>query len=217
VLYQAILFDFDGVLADSEPVHFECWHEILQGHGLHLDWKTYSEEGIGVSDRKLLALLCERAERPKDLELLIAEFPRKKELFRARMQERQPFSAEVFELLPELHPYQLAVVTSSGQTEVEPVLEKAGLRHYFHAVVYGGDVKQHKPAPDPYLLAMERLGVRTALAVEDSNAGETSARDAGLEVLRVRTPSEMPGLLRQRLGIAKLPWIKHSGHTKEDR
>jgi len=203
VPYQAILFDFDGVLADSEPVHFECWQEILQTYGLDLDWNTYREHGIGVSDRKLLALLCERAERPKDVEHLIAEFPRKKELFRIRMQERQPFSAEIFELLPELRDYQLAVVTSSGQTEVDPVLEKAGLRSFFHAAVYGGDVKQHKPAPDPYLLALERLGVRNALAVEDSNAGEVSARAAGLDVLRVPTPAEMPGLLRQRLGIAK--------------
>jgi len=216
VLYQAILFDFDGVLADSEPVHFECWQEILQTYRLDLDWKTYREHGIGVSDRKLLALLCERADRPKDLELLIAEFPREKELFRARMEERQPFSAEIFELLLELRDYQLAVVTSSGQTEVEPALEKAGLRRFFHAAVYGGDVKQHKPAPDPYLLAVERLGVRTALAVEDSNAGEASARAAGLEVLRVQTPSEMPGLLRQQLGIAKLPCFKQSGHTKDD-
>lgn len=203
MLYQAILFDFDGVLADSEPVHFECWQEILQTYGLDLDWNTYREHGIGVSDRKLLALLCERAGRPADLEHLIAEFPHKKELFRARMLEGQPLTAEVFELLPELHDYQLAVVTSSGQTEVEPVLEKAGLRNFFHAVVYGGDVQHHKPAPDPYLLAVERLGVRTALAVEDSDAGEASARAAGVEVLRVPTPSEMPGLLRKRLGIVK--------------
>jgi beta-phosphoglucomutase len=205
VLYEAILFDFDGVLADSEPVHFECWQEILQTFGLHLDWKTYTEQGIGISDRKLLGFLCDRADPPMDVEQLIAEFPRKKDMFRARMLERQPFSTEVFELLPELRDYQLAVVTSSGRTEVEPVLEKAGLRNFFHAVVYGGDVQQHKPAPDPYLLAVQKLGVRSALAVEDSNAGETSARAAGLEVLRVRTASEMPALLRQRLGLAKGP------------
>ena len=203
LLYEAILFDFDGVLADSEPVHFECWQEILQTFGLHLDWPTYCEQGIGISDRKLLAFLCDRADPPMEVEQLIAEFPRKKDMFRARMLERQPFSREVFELLPELRDYQLAVVTSSGQTEVEPVLERAGLRNFFQAVVYGGDVQQHKPAPDPYLLAVEKLGVRSALAVEDSNAGETSARAAGLDVLRVRTPSEMPRLLRQRLGLAR--------------
>jgi beta-phosphoglucomutase len=204
VLYEAILFDFDGVLADSEPVHFECWQEILQTFGLQLDWKTYTEQGIGISDRKLLGFLCARADPPMDIEPLIAEFPRKKDMFRARMLERQPFSTELFELLPVLRDYQLAVVTSSGQTEVEPVLERAGLRNFFQAVVYGGDVQQHKPAPDPYLLAVEKLGVRSALAVEDSNAGETSARAAGLDVLRVGTASEMPLLLRQRLGLSRV-------------
>ncbi len=198
--YEAILFDFDGVLADSEPVHFECWQEIVQGHGLRLDWKTYREQGIGVSDRILLSLVCQQTDPPFDVERLIAEFPRKKEMFRQRMLERQPFSTEVSRLLAELREYQLAVVTSSGQTEVEPALEKAGLRSFFQAAVYGGDVKKHKPAPDPYLLAIERLGVRTALAVEDSDAGEASARAAGLEVLRVPTPAEMPALVRGALG-----------------
>jgi beta-phosphoglucomutase len=205
VLYPAILFDFDGVLADSEPVHFECWQEILQGYDLDLDWSTYREHGIGVSDRKLLALICGRAQRPAELERLIGEFPRKKDLFRSRMLERQPFPAELFQLLPELGDYHLALVTSSGETEVEPVLEKAGLRRFFHAVVYGGDVQHHKPAPDPYLLAIEKLQVRGGLAIEDSNAGETSARAAGLDVLRVATPAEMPALLRRRLGLVKTP------------
>lgn len=197
--YEAILFDFDGVLVDSEPVHFACWREILKSLGVDLDWKTYSEHGIGVSDRLLFARLCQQADPPLDVERLIAEYPRKKELFRARMLELQPFSAEVLELLPQLHDYQLAVVTSSGRGEVEPILQRSGLHGLFRAVVYAGDVKRLKPAPDPYLLAVERLGVRTGLAVEDSDAGEESARTAGLDVLRIRTPAEMPTLLREML------------------
>ena len=197
--YEAILFDFDGVLVDSEPVHFACWQEILGTFGIELDWQTYCRHGIGVSDRALLALMCQQATPPLQLERLIAEYPRKKDLFRTRMLALQPFSAEVLELLPQLHAYQLAVVTSSGQSEVEPILLSAGLRHFFRAAVYGGDVKRHKPAPDPYLLAIEKLGVTSALVVEDSDAGEASAHAAGLDVLRVRTPSEMPALLRAAL------------------
>jgi len=120
-------------------------------------------------------------------------------LFRSRMLERQSFPAEVLELLPQLQAYQLAVVTSSGQSEVEPILRHAGIHGMFRTVVYGGDVKKLKPAPDPYLLAVEKLGVRNALVVEDSDAGEASARAAGLDVLRVRTPTEMPELLRERI------------------
>ena len=52
-----LFLDFDGVLADSEPVHFACWQEILRGFGVHLDWPTYCQHGIGVSDRDLMARL----------------------------------------------------------------------------------------------------------------------------------------------------------------
>lgn len=197
--YEAILFDFDGVLVDSEPVHFECWQEILQSFDMHLDWETYRTHGIGVSDRALMALICERAGRPMEVDRLLAEYPRKKELFRNRMLQRQAFPAGVLELLPQLHAYQLAVVTSSGQSEVEPILRDAGIHDFFHTVVYGGDVKKLKPAPDPYLLAVKKLGVKTALVVEDSDAGEASARAAGLDVLRVQSPEEMPELLRERI------------------
>jgi beta-phosphoglucomutase len=199
VRYEAILFDFDGVLVDSEPVHFECWQEILETFDMHLDWETYRTHGIGVSDRDLMSMICREAGRPLEVERLLAEYPRKKELFRRRMLERPSFSNEVLELLPQLQAYQLAVVTSSGQSEVEPILRHAGIHCMFRTVVYGGDVKKLKPAPDPYLLAVEKLGVRTALVVEDSNAGEASARAAGLDVLRVRTPEEMPELLRERI------------------
>jgi len=197
--YEAIFFDFDGVLADSEPIHFACWREILKPFGVPLDWDTYARHGIGASDRMLLRLLCSRVDPPVDVEVVFAEYPRKRDLFRSRMLELQPFSVELRRLLPELHAYPKAVVTSSGQPEVEPVLVRAGLREYFTAAVFGGDVTKHKPEPEPYLLAIERLGVRSGLAIEDSDAGEQSARAAGLEVLRVRTPAEVPELLRQKL------------------
>jgi beta-phosphoglucomutase len=199
VRYDAILFDFDGVLVDSEPVHFECWLEILHSFGMHMDWETYRTHGIGVSDRALMTMLCEKAGRPQEVDRLLAEYPRKKEMFRRRMLERQLIPTEVLTLLPELHDYQLAVVTSSGQSEVEPLLRDAGIHGLFRTVVYGGDVKMLKPAPDPYLLAMKKLGAQTALVVEDSDAGEASGRAAGLDVLRVKSPLEMPELLRDRI------------------
>jgi HAD superfamily hydrolase (TIGR01509 family) len=150
-----------------------------------------------------MSMICREAGRPLEVERLLAEYPRKKELFRSRMLERQSFSGEVLELLPQLDAYQLAVVTSSGQSEVEPILRHAGIHDFFRAVVYGGDVKKLKPAPDPYLLAVKKLGVQTALVVEDSDAGEASARAAGLDVLRVRSPEEMPELLRERITLSE--------------
>ena len=200
--YQAILFDFDGVLVDSEPVHFECWREILREFDVPLDWQTYFQHGIGISDRDLMTLLCRRAGRPFEVDQVLAQYPRKKELFRARMLELNAVSQDIMELLRTLNGYQLGVVTSSGRAEVEPILQKAGIDGLFHAAVYGSDVKRLKPAPDPYLLAVQKLGVRSALVLEDSDAGEASARAAGLDVLRVSTPAQMPQLLRARLELS---------------
>jgi HAD superfamily hydrolase (TIGR01509 family) len=201
VQYEAILFDFDGVLVDSEPVHCECWQEILRPYGLKLDWKTYCEHGIGAADRLLLARLCKQVTPPVELERLIAEYPRKRELFQTRMLEREAFSTDVLALIPQLGKYRLGVVTSSGQTEVESILIRAGIREHFRVAVFGGDVKKHKPDPEPYVLAIKKLGARNALVVEDSDAGVASAMAAGLDVLRIHEPSEMPARLRERLGL----------------
>ena len=95
----------------------------------------------------------------------------------------------------ELRPqYKLGVVTSSNIREVGGLLESAGLMPYLDTVVHGGEVKNHKPAPDPYLLAIERLEVRTALAVEDSKAGIASAKAAGLDVIAVTSAAMCRGL-----------------------
>ena len=69
--YQAILFDFDGVLVDSEPVHFECWQEILKTFDIHLDWETYRTHGIGVPDRVLMSMLFQQAGRPLEVDRLL--------------------------------------------------------------------------------------------------------------------------------------------------
>jgi beta-phosphoglucomutase len=197
--YEAIFFDFDGVLVDSEPVHFACWRDILLEFDLNLEWSLYEQHGIGASDRALLALVCGQTDPPFDLERLVAEYPRKRDMFRDRMLASQPFDAGIPALLAELEVYPKALVTSSGQYEVEPILLHGGVHHHFHATVFGGDVKRHKPAPDPYLLAREKLGVQHGLAVEDSDAGEASARAAGLDVLRIHNFAEMPARLRGAL------------------
>lgn len=195
--YEAILFDFDGVLVDSEPVHYACWAEILADHGLQLDWDTYCRECIGVADREMLGRLCAQREPSLQLERLIAEYPRKKAMFRERMLSGNAVAAEVRELLTSLRDsYRLAVVTSSGRTEVEPILTAARILDCFHAAVYGRDVENLKPAPDPYLEAARRLGVQRPLVVEDSDAGVASARAAGFDVLRVRTVAEVPAAVR---------------------
>ncbi len=198
-LYEAVLFDFDGVLVDSEPVHHACWQEILGPFGIELDWKTYSEHCIGITDRAMLTFLCSLQNPPADIELLALEYPRKKEMFRNRM-SGIGVAQEIRNLILELRKhFKVGVVTSSNIREIGSILETAGLLRLLDTVVHGGEVKNHKPAPDPYLLAMERLGVTKAVALEDSAAGIASARAAGLDVIAIPDASRVVELLREHL------------------
>jgi HAD superfamily hydrolase (TIGR01509 family) len=200
--FDSILFDFDGVLADTEPVHCACWAQVLAPVGIALEWEFYREHCIGIDDREMLWILASQAHPPGNWEDLWKLYPAKKELFRARMAADPPFVPGLRELLNELDgAYKLAVVSSSSCQEIEPILVAGGLRQQFQTVVGGESVKRHKPAPDPYLLAAERLGARVPLVVEDSEAGIASGLAAGFEVLAVAMAADTPDLVRRRLAL----------------
>lgn len=196
--YDAILFDFDGVLLDSEPVHCECWAAVLEPAGVRLTWEFYRGHCIGIDDREMLRMLAGRQRPPRDWTELWALYPAKKRLFQRRMAAHPPFHPALDGLLADLRArHKLAVVSSSAVSEISPLLEAGGLRRHFDAVVGGDDVERHKPAPEPYLLAASRLGARAPLVVEDSEAGIASGRAAGFEVLAVAGPAEVPERLRR--------------------
>jgi beta-phosphoglucomutase len=194
--YDSILFDFDGVLADTEPIHWACWAETLAPLDIELTWEIYRANCIGVADRNMLVFLASLATRAVDPESLRPQYAVKKALFRRRIQEANPCSAGIVELIRSLADYKLAVVTSSGRLEVEPVLERAGIREHLEAAVFGEDVTRHKPDPEPYLLAAARLKANHPLVVEDSGAGVASARAARFDVIQVTGPVQVAELTR---------------------
>jgi len=207
--FDAILLDFDGVLADTEPVHCACWAEVLRPLGLALTWDYYSANCIGIDDRDMLRKMAACADPPGDWQQMWAQYPRKKEIFRARMLSAPPFLPELDGLLGSLHrQYKLAVVSSSSRTEIDPLLMAGGLRAHFDAVVCSEDLPREKlkPAPDPYLLAADRLGAKRPLVVEDSAAGLAAGRAAGFEVLEVRLAAELPELLKNKLAVPSSQW-----------
>jgi beta-phosphoglucomutase len=198
--YDAVLFDFDGVLVDSEPVHHAVWQEVLAPYGIALEWEEYARRCIGVSDRAMIEELCRIAGRPEQFDALWGEYPRKRELLRERMIAAPPVFAASVALVRELAgQVPVAVVTSSARNEVEPVLERMGIHPEFRTCVFGDDVKRLKPDPEPYLLAASRLGVVRPLVVEDSGAGCASAAAAGFAFVRVSAAGEMAREVRAHL------------------
>lgn len=199
--HQAILFDFDGVLVDSEPIHYQCWKELLSPYGIELDWESYVATCVGVAERAMLERLVAFTNTPVAVDELFGLYPAKKKRFLDLMQAALPFAPGIGEFLKQLQEYQLAVVSSSARSEVEPFLELAGIRHYFGAIVCGSEAGPLKPSPEPYLRAARLLSIQSALVVEDSDTGEASGRAAGFEVLRVTHPMNMESALTERLGI----------------
>lgn len=193
--FDAVLFDFDGTLADTEPLHHACWREVLAQAGINLTWEYYRDHCIGVSDREMIARLSELAPEAHPASSLWSLYPIKTKRFREAANRSDLISKNVCDALKSLFVKKLGVVSSCERREISPILRRAGLLPLIGVEVYADDVERLKPAPDPYLKALSLLGAKRAVAFEDSDAGIASAAAAGCHTVRVIHPSVLPELL----------------------
>jgi HAD superfamily hydrolase (TIGR01509 family) len=182
---QAIIFDMDGVLVDSEPRHERAYVEIFSelGYGANhgIDFTAY----YGRSDRSLWLDFMARHKPAQSLEQLI---DLKQTRFLKILREDQPLFAGLLPLLEKLYgKYPLAVASGSWHPVIDAVLDIQNLRRFFSAVVSVKDVPNEKPAPDVFLRAAELLRVppQRCCVIEDSIAGIQGARAAGMEVIGI--------------------------------
>ena len=198
--YDAILFDFDGVLCDTEPLHFECWKKVLAPFGVEPAWDWFARTCIGISERETARMLCELKSPPVEFDALWAQYPRKKGIFREMVSKGVPVAPGAYDLLRDLHwQYKLAVVSSSARVEVQPALEFAKVWRFFDAAVCGSEAAKLKPAPDPYLRAAALVESKCPLVIEDSAAGVASAEAAKFSYLRISSVAEMSKSVRSIL------------------
>jgi HAD superfamily hydrolase (TIGR01509 family) len=189
---DALLWDFDGVLADTERVHHTSWNATLEPYGIQFTWEEYLKQCVGVADPIVARLL-----NLPDPERAVAE---KQQRLREGLAANPPFLPATVRLLAELaERFRMAVVSSSFRREILPAIEAAGLAPYFETIITGDDAQHLKPAPDLYLLAVARLGVRSPLVIEDSDSGVAAGVAAGLEVLRVSAVDRVAEEVRARL------------------
>lgn len=195
---EALVFDYDGVIADTEPLHWKSWKALLSRHGISLGWEEYCRIGQGVSDALMIEYF--RARMPKsELTNLSFQNHERKEMVRAWSLAASPIPSETVTLLKALSGYRVGLVTSSDRTEVEPVLRAAQVCDCFDATVFGEEPDAPKPSPAPYLLIAERLGVNTGIAFEDSEPGLASARAAGFTAVKIARPGDLPQIVAASL------------------
>ena len=203
---RAILFDFDGTLVDSEPLHYEAWMHAVREYGAATEWPDYIARFVGQTDRWAGRTLLASVGHPADEAAIDLVCQAKHAYFRAKTPERLVIAEAACTLIGELEHLPLGIVSTSPTVDVEPTVVRAGLRQRFEVLVCGEHVRKHKPDPEPYLLALERLnaigrGLTAAevLVMEDSKSGIAAARAAGMRVRPVDDPANLVALVRGEL------------------
>lgn len=181
---QALIFDCDGTLADTMPLHWEAWQEVARRHQLVFPEARFYALG-GVPSRDILKMLGQEQGRQLDP---VAASREKEDLYLLRLQDIQPIPVIVNIARENFGKIPMAVASGGLRTVIDKVLNHLALQRFFQAVVTSEDVVRQKPAPDIYLEAARRLGVppRYCRAYEDTELGLEAIRAAGMEAVDVR-------------------------------
>jgi len=182
-MIAAVIFDLDGLLADTEILHCRAWQTTLKGHGITLTADFYRDwwvrQGRGISD---LAM-------SKKLSIDVASLQAEKDVQFARLVDNDCVAMTgALELLDHLEGRKkLAVASSSWANAVQSVLGKLGIAKRFDTIVTGNEVRKAKPFPDVFLLAAQRLGIAAGQCVvlEDAEKGVLAAKTAKMKCIAV--------------------------------
>jgi beta-phosphoglucomutase len=191
-MLQAIVFDFDGVIADSEPLHLRAYQQVLREDGIELSRDDYYTRYLGFDDSGLFRALA------KDRGIAITDdrvdewVEDKSHIIEGLLTEDSelfPGAAACIQMLSRRFP--LAIASGALRPEIELVLENAGLLHHFKVIASASDGVRGKPAPDLYLLAIGKLrellpvDASACVAIEDSHWGIEAARKASLRTVAI--------------------------------
>lgn len=221
---RAVLFDFNGVLVDDEPLHLELFQEVLTEEGVELSEEDYYRDYLGFDDRDCLSAVLVAAGREPSLETLARLITRKASRYQERIRrDGFPFFPGATELVRALGEagYLLAIVSGALREEVLGALRQESLDRWVKGVVAAEDVEAGKPDPEGYRKGLEILSTVPPLpdrlihphevtAVEDSPAGLEAARDAGLRTLGVAQtypPSKLAAADRVVARVADLALV----------
>lgn len=206
-LLKAVIFDHDGTLVNSEPVHHACWLKAIDQYDAHFSLQEYVTHLTGIPSSSSAQWIIERFNLPITPAALYA---------RKQAHVDEYLTSNAFPLMPHAEELvrfcfeaglKLAVASGAGAQEIHRSLNAHGLDRWIKQVASKDDVARNKPAPDVYLLALQQLGEDAAqcLAIEDSNVGQAAALAANLRCLRLHPGEPHP----QVVGISSLQAAHH--------
>jgi beta-phosphoglucomutase len=202
-MLRAVIFDFNGIIVDDEPIHFALFRRVLSEEGVTLTEEAYYERYLGFDDRGAFITGLRENNRPISDAKLDELIRRKADYYQDAIRDHVAIFPGVKSLLAELSRLPLAVASGALRHEIETILTVAGLHDCFQAIVSAEDVKKGKPEPEIFLKALLTLNGREktggfiqtgeCVVIEDSKEGIHGARRAGMKCLAVTNshPAEL--------------------------
>jgi len=184
---RAVIWDLDGVLADTAEPHFRAWVTALAEWQIPLDRPTF-DHLFGMDNRGMLKQILGRPPEPKELGTIAG---RKEHFFRLVAQQMAQPMPGALRLLEEMEAagWSQALASSAPQANINLLVDKFGISARFHVILSGEELPASKPDPELFLFAAERLGVppECCVVVEDAPAGVEAAGRAGMRCIAVAT------------------------------
>ncbi len=194
-MLRAIIFDFDGVLVDTEKLHYQAFNRIFEQFNFQVTTQEYYDRFLGLSDKELLQVVARERNLPiagKEFKQLLTE---KARIFKKLAETLAPVIAGVPQLLKMLADNKISMAICSGAllSEIKMILKGAGLLAYFDAIVSAEQVKKGKPNPEGFLLALKLLNKKSlptiqpqdCVVIEDSHWGLEAARNGGMHPVAI--------------------------------
>lgn len=194
-MLRAVIFDFDGVITDSEVLHFRAFNAVLEQHGFQLTKNEYYKDYLGMADKDCFKALIGEGRlriREDQVQGLVQQ---KTRVFEQLARTEGRIIEGVREFLDMLAGAQVPIAICSGalRPEIELILEEAGLRNYFDIIVSAEEVRHGKPDPEGFLLALQKLNdiwpdpipPERCIVIEDSHWGLQAAQAAGMRTVAV--------------------------------
>ncbi len=182
---KAVIWDMDGVIADTGPYHFKAWQEVFQKRGVNFTEDNFQRNFGQRNDTIIRNVLGEQISQD-EIDAITGE---KETDFRQRVRQNIKPLPGAIKLLKSLsqHGFKIALASSAPMENIQLVTQGLGINNYFHSIVSGRDVTEGKPSPQGFLLAAKKLGIapQNCIIIEDAVAGVTAAKRAGMRCIAV--------------------------------
>ena len=206
-MLEAIIFDFDGIIVNSEPIHHEAYQVVLEPMGLGFSWEDYETFYMGFDDRDAFREYFKRIKRDLPPKLLNELVAKKAAIFPELSAKAQPYPGVVELIKSASRETKVGLCSGALRSDIDPVIARLDVAKCFSAIVTADEVHVSKPDPQCYKLCLLRLGAKNpahCVAIEDTPAGIAAAKGAGMKVCAVTNSHEYATVAHADLTVDSL-------------